>query len=264
MAPRSLWLWAQALVPVACAAVRPASDAVALLQKAVSPARAPTEALDLEEGDKAEIVLERGAKAGTWAPCTVLKNRSSAFYDVRVALGPNDRYETHLQAVGSPHLRRTEDPHQWEADIKYYQREPQEAKQVIRQLEKDAANRVRTAMYLNGANKSDVQAKMAEAFRRETTRKEQAMRVNGCPAGYQVVDGDARGGDHFGRNSTNRQDTLDLCAAECNEHPDCHSFEWSIGSNQCNLNKVSEPDRFPHFADYLFCKRSPMAQAKAN
>lgn len=251
MAPCRLLALALALAPVALA-TGPARDVVSLVQKHVyRPAP-----LSLEVGDKIEVGIQRGEKAGTWVPGTVTAKGYAGYYDVNVHFGP---LALDIKSVGSDVLRRTEKPADWERDVTFYKDSPKLAEQVLRDLEIDGERRMRQRLLAKGLNATEVQAKMAVLKSSKKHQQEQQMRKVGCPAGYKAIDGDAKGGDQFSRG-TERQDTIELCAEDCNFRKECKSFEWSPTTRICNLNKVPEPQKFPHFYDYMFCHRVTKAE----
>lgn len=212
-------------------------------------------ALSLQHGDKVAVRIERGSKSGTWVPGYVAKNHSGGYYSVRVAIGPKDRYETETFVGGT--LLRKANQAVFKTESDYYIANPAAAREVVGELERDHDRRLRLHLHASGLSVRDVRERMAARESSKKQRMERAMWEKGCPPGYQAVDGDARGGDHFGRGMTNKQDTLELCAEECSGKNECLSFEWSPTRKTCNLNKVSVPERHPHFMDFIFCQRAP-------
>mmetsp|Transcript_92763 Transcript_92763/g.262344 ORF Transcript_92763/g.262344 Transcript_92763/m.262344 type:complete len:370 (-) Transcript_92763:86-1195(-) len=100
----------------------------------------------------------------------------------------------------------------------------------------------------------------ASFFRRSHAPDSKARRARaGCPAGYAAAAGDVAGWDQFGREMSNLQDSISLCADDCNSRADCRSFEWSPRTKICSLNRGSSPD-LPSFEDYTLCVRTSEAK----
>jgi len=76
--------------------------------------------------------------------------------------------------------------------------------------------------------------------------------MEGCPAGYESMDGDIPGwGQLKGRINT----TMEGCSEECSKHEGCCSYEYSFSSRLCNLNKDCAPTQ-GKYEDYHFCTKN--------
>ena len=75
---------------------------------------------------------------------------------------------------------------------------------------------------------------------------------SGCPAGYAEMFGDIPGwGTSLGSKV---RATRQECAARCDQHINCLSFEHSNTEFLCNLNTIEEPS-VGQFKDYAFCSK---------
>uniref|UniRef100_A0A7S4QIL2 Apple domain-containing protein n=1 Tax=Alexandrium monilatum TaxID=311494 RepID=A0A7S4QIL2_9DINO len=258
MAPSSFWVWVLALVPVAL--VWGSHDVTALLQHEATLAQAPP--LTWESGKEAEVAVETGSMANTWIPCTIEKQKSTGFVEVRVNLGTCIGCETTF-TVSESLLRKIEldNMEKFKEAQTRLMYDPAEALKVITELNRDADRRMRTRMYLNGNTTEEVRAFFAKKAMADRKRKEAKIRARGCPQGYQELDTVAKGPDTLGLSQ--RQPTVELCAAACDVQPGCMSFEWSIGGQVCSFNKVAKPDKRRHAADLMICGRPSGGQSQA-
>eukprot|EP00092_Neocalanus_flemingeri_P012265 GFUD01013221.1.p1 GENE.GFUD01013221.1~~GFUD01013221.1.p1 ORF type:complete len:589 (+),score=124.60 GFUD01013221.1:122-1768(+) len=70
-----------------------------------------------------------------------------------------------------------------------------------------------------------------------------------CPAGYYLGSGDIPG---WGQIRGKIETSLAGCGEECSNTKECCSFEFSVTSGLCNLNRDCQPSKIP-YKDYYFC-----------
>lgn len=75
-----------------------------------------------------------------------------------------------------------------------------------------------------------------------------------CPKGYTLKPGDVPGWGSVSNNPKSSTSTVSDCSALCDLDASCFSFEYSVTTRICNLNKEKEPTS-GRFEDYSFCSK---------
>ena len=80
-----------------------------------------------------------------------------------------------------------------------------------------------------------------------------------CGSGYTLAPhGDTPGwGKVGGYGGGRRVANCNVCGANCNKRPACHSFECSSTKKRCNLNTQHDPVNKKNHEDYKFCMKNP-------
>lgn len=111
----------------------------------------------------------------------------------------------------------------------------------------------------NGSrNSSDnVSADAADGHQAGSQQALQNDEENGCPPGYEQVDGHVYGGDQFGRGYNLFATSIRECAKWCSNTPGCGSFDYSRPQKRCFRNSQTRPTHLLNRNNYLFCRRAP-------
>jgi len=187
-------------------------------------------------GDGAEVFIETGKFAGTWAPVTIVKTSANGWYDVRMEAGPPPHNSTEISGVRYNYLRQVS-PEDFDKSLTAFVTN-EEANVMATQADREAQRRKRAAAAL----------RKSRDYAKEVMGK-------GCPGEYIVQDGNVPGGDHYGHGSRILHERIEGCAADCDKKSDCKAFHWDPISTICQLKKKGEPTKGYLDARYMLCQK---------